>query len=302
LTKSKSEAKVAVVVPVYNGSRTICATVKCLLRQSHRPHEIIVVDDGSTDGTAEVLKVFEEGVRVISKPNGGPASARNSGVRAATGDFVAFTDGDCLPDGEWLAHLLRGFDAPEVAGVGGVIRRADEGLVSEYVDVIGLFNPGLGEDGSIIYLATGNACFRRGALLEAGLFDETFRKPGGEEPELCTKIRKMGYVLKAVEDAVVLHHHKQTVKNFLKTIANYGEGQFLFVTIWPEHRLQGDARKEMLRHLVALRTMFRRSLVYRPQHGLRKALFFSLLDQLKYPAFLWGYLRGQKKSSSARAS
>ena len=294
LTQPKSEAKVSVVIPVYNGSRTIRATVECLLRQSHRPHEIIVVDDGSTDGTAEVLKVFGEGVRVISKPNGGPASARNSGARAATGDFVAFTDGDCLPDVGWLEHLLRGFDAPEVAGVGGVIRRADEGPLSEYVDLIGLFDPGRGEDGTISYLATGNACFRRGALLEAGLFDETFRKPGGEEPELGAKIRKLGYVLKAVEDAVVLHHHKQTVKSFLKTMATYGEGRFIFATLWPEHRLSGDVRKEMVRRLVAVRTMLRQSLAYRPQHGLRKALFFSLLDQLRYPAFLWGYLRGRK--------
>ena len=282
-------------MPVYNGSQTICETVKCLVRQSHPPYEIIVVDDGSTDGTADVLKkVFKDGVRVLSKPNGGPASARNTGVRSATGEFVAFTDGDCLPDEEWLAHLLKGFDSPEVAGVGGVIRRADEGLLSEYVDIIGLFNPGRNQDGTVSYLATGNACFLRKALLEAGLFEESFRKPGGEEPELGAKIRSMGYVLKSVEDAIVLHHHRHTVKSFLKAMANYGEGRFIFGTIWPEHRLPGNERKRMLRQLVALRTMLRSGLAYRRRYGLRRALFFSLMDHLKEPAFLWGYLRGQK--------
>jgi O-antigen biosynthesis protein len=281
-------------VPVYNGRQTIGGTVECLLRQTRPAHEIIIVDDGSVDGTAEVLRPLADRVRVLSKPNGGPASARNVGVRAATGDFVAFTDSDCLPDREWLAALLKGFEGERVAGVGGIVRGLSRELISEYADVTGILDPERDRAGSVASLVTANACFRRDALLEAGLFDERFRKPGGEEAELCKRVTALGYKLAFVEEAVVLHHHKQTVKIFLKTMANYGEGRFVFGTIWPEHRLPGDARREMLRHLLALRTMLRRSLAYRPQYGLRKALFFSLLDQLKYPAFLWGYLRGRK--------
>ena len=284
----------SVVVPVYNSRQTIGGTVECLLRQTQPAHEIIIVDDGSVDGTAEVLRPLADRVRVLSKPNGGPASARNVGVRAATGEFVAFTDSDCLPDGGWLAALLKGFEDEQVAGVGGIVRGLGGEWISEYADVTGILDPERDRAGSVATLVTANACFRRDALLRAGLFDERFRKPGGEEAELCKRIMALGYRLAFVEDAIVLHHHKQSLKVFLKTMANYGEGRFVFGTIWPEHRLPGDVRKEMLRHLVALRTMLRRSLAYRPRYGLRKALFFSLLDQLKYPAFLWGYLRGRK--------
>lgn len=303
MTDPKSDAKVSVVVPVYNGARTICATVERLLRQSLRPHEVIVVDDGSTDGTAEVLKAFGESVLVISKPNGGPASARNSGIRAATGDFVAFTDGDCLPDPEWLANLLKGFDAPEVGGVGGVIRRADEGLVSEYVDLIGLFNPGRGRDGAISYLATGNACFRREALLKAGLFDETFRKPGGEEPELCTKIKKQGYVLRAVEDAVVLHHHKQSAPGLLKAMSNYGEGSYILEKMWPEHKSYENPRADLVKSLIlTIPRLPRKTVGYSRRHGLRRGILFTVLDYFRGPAYAWGYVRAMRNDARKGAA
>lgn len=301
-TNKSVGAKVSVVVPVYNSSRTISRTIECLLEQSLAAHEIIAVDDGSTDGSREILERFGSRIVLLSKPNGGPASARNLGVRAAGGEFVAFTDSDCLPHKEWLASLMRGFDDPRVAGVGGIVRGADEGPVSEYADIARVLDPERDSTGAITFLITANACFRRDVLLEAGLFDERFRKPGGEETELCKRIRLLGYRLGNVEDAVVLHHHKQTVKIFLKTIANYGEGRFIFGGIWPEHRLPDHSRKEMIRQAVALRTMFKRYLAYRPQHGRRKALLFSFLDQLKYPAFVWGYLRGQKKLSQKPAA
>ena len=288
------DSKVSVVVPVYNGRETIANTVNALLLQTLTPHEIIVVDDGSTDGSREILEGFGSQITVLSKPNGGPASARNVGIRAATGDFVAFTDSDCVPDRQWLASLLRGFSNPSVAGVGGIVRGLSSEMVSQYADITGILDPEWDGAESVASLVTANACFRRDALLQAGLFDERFRKPGGEEAELCKRIKSLGYELAAVDDAIVLHNHKRTLKIFLKTMANYGEGRFVFATIWPEHRLPGNVRKDMFRHLVAVRTMVRRSLAYRPQYGLRRALFFSVLDQLKYPAFLWGYLRGQK--------
>ena len=82
MTNRTDAWKVSVVVPVYNGGLTIRATVERLLAQTLRPHQIIVVDDGSTDHTAEVLGEFGGRITVLRKSNGGPASARNLGRHA----------------------------------------------------------------------------------------------------------------------------------------------------------------------------------------------------------------------------
>lgn len=165
---------VSVVVPVYNGRNTICGTVDAVLNQTLPPEEVIVVDDGSTDNTLDVLKKYGDRVTVLSKPNGGPASARNRGIVAATGKYVAFTDSDCVPDERWIENLLKKFDDPRVAGVGGHVRGADAGGMSQYADMVHLLDPAKYEDKSIRYLVTANACFRRDVLCEVGLFNEVF--------------------------------------------------------------------------------------------------------------------------------
>ena len=201
----QTEWAISVVVPVYNGGETISATIDHLLHQSLPPIEIIVVDDGSTDHTANILKRFDGRIKVLSKNNGGPASARNEGVRMASGSLIAFTDSDCFPDQDWLQNLVKGFHSLDIVGVGGTVLTAVTGLIAEYIDLHGWMNPSYSSDGSVRSLVTANACFRRDALLQANLFDERFRKPGGEDTELSARLRSMGYKFGFVETAVVRH-------------------------------------------------------------------------------------------------
>lgn len=287
--------KVSVVVPTYNRRLSARETVECLLRQSLPPHEIIVVDDGSTDGTADTLRqAFGDTVKVLSRQNGGPASARNSGIRATEADFIAFTDSDCLPAETWLSELLKGFDSPGVAGVGGVVRRADADLMSEYVDATGMLNP-LIRDGVVDYLVTANACFRRDVLFEANLFDERFVKPGGEDTELSVRVRSLGYELKFNPAAVVLHHHRQTLPALLKTMSNYGQGCYILFELWPERKTRFSPLARLIKSTVAVRNMFRRCVVYRKDHGFGKALLFTLLEHYGYTAQMWGYMKEERK-------
>jgi glycosyltransferase involved in cell wall biosynthesis len=86
--------RVSVVIPTYNSGPLVVEAVGSTLAQTAPPHEVIVVDDGSTDDTAERLARFGDGIRYIPKPNGGVSSARNLGVTEATGDAVAFLDAD----------------------------------------------------------------------------------------------------------------------------------------------------------------------------------------------------------------
>ncbi|MGE0132675.1 MAG: glycosyltransferase family 2 protein [Blastocatellales bacterium] len=296
MTVAGGHPHISVVVPVYNGEKTIVQTVECLLRQSLKPDEIIVVDDGSTDGTREALRKFDQRITLLTQANSGPASARNRGVKAAKYAFVAFTDSDCLPDEDWLLNLLRGFDNERVAGAGGSVRSAIRGLTGEYVDAVRLLDPQPDEAGEIPYLITANACFRRDALIEAGLFNERFRKPGGEEPDLCFRIRRLGYEFRFVEQALVHHHHRQTIKSFLNTIANYGEGLYVLGRLWPDYSIESPLMR-LIRKSVALRSIIQRIPGYAAKYGLSRAVYFSLLDYLRQVALLSGYLRGKRREA-----
>lgn len=104
--------KVSVVIPCYNCAGSIAETLESILSQSYRDVEIVAVDDGSKDSTAEVLATFADRIKVIAQPNSGVSIARNTGVQHATGDWVAFCDADDL----WRADKLEIF-AAALAGV-----------------------------------------------------------------------------------------------------------------------------------------------------------------------------------------
>lgn len=94
---------ISVVIPAYNIGKLVSRAIASVLAQTHQPDEIIVVDDGSTDDTADIIKSYGSKVKYIYQANLGLASARNTGIRAATCEWVAFLDGD----DEWLPDNLR---------------------------------------------------------------------------------------------------------------------------------------------------------------------------------------------------
>jgi glycosyltransferase involved in cell wall biosynthesis len=96
------QPKVSVIIPAFNSSPFIAATVWSVLDQTYGNIEIIVVDDGSTDATLDVLREFGDRIKALTKSNGGPASARNFGIRNASGEFIAFLDADDL----WMPEKL----------------------------------------------------------------------------------------------------------------------------------------------------------------------------------------------------
>ncbi len=106
---------ISCIVPVYNGKRYLKEAIDSILAQTYRPLEIIVADDGSTDGTASVVANYGNRVRCLWQPNAGPAAARNLGVRAAQGKFVAFLDSDDVWHPEKLSRQMARFQArPEL--------------------------------------------------------------------------------------------------------------------------------------------------------------------------------------------
>src|SRR5689334_9621809 len=122
---------VSCVVPVYNGERYLAEALDSILAQTHRPLQAIVADDGSTDGTAAVAAAYGDRVLVLRQANAGPAAARNLGLAAARGEYVAFLDADDLwhprklerqlarfrarPQLDYCVSLMQNFWMPELA-------------------------------------------------------------------------------------------------------------------------------------------------------------------------------------------
>ena len=102
---------ISCIVPVFNGERYLREALDSILAQTYRPLELLVVDDGSTDGTAAVVASYGEQIRYLSQPNAGPAAARNLGLQAAIGEFIAFLDHDDLWHPEKLARQMARFQA-----------------------------------------------------------------------------------------------------------------------------------------------------------------------------------------------
>lgn len=214
--------RVSVVVPAYNAAATLGACLAGCRVQTLPAHEIIVVDDGSGDATAAVA-ADAPGVHVLRQANAGPAAARNLGADAATGDWVAFTDADCVPEPGWLAALAACMDG-ETAAVGGTYGIANpaswlaRGIHAE----IQSRHARLFEGQPVDFLGSFNVAYRRGAFQRLGGFDTRFTQASGEDNDLAYRLADTGGRLRFTRAARVAHHHPEKVGPYLRTQARHG--------------------------------------------------------------------------------
>lgn len=118
LQRTKSAGQISVIIPVYNGEKYLDEALQSVLNQSVEPFEILIVDDCSTDRTAEIARRYGNGIRYIRREkNGGAAAVRNDGVKKATGDYIAFLDADDYWDKQKLALQLREIKKPGAANM-----------------------------------------------------------------------------------------------------------------------------------------------------------------------------------------
>ncbi|OGR51656.1 MAG: hypothetical protein A2049_10155 [Elusimicrobia bacterium GWA2_62_23] len=206
--------KVSVVVPVYNGARTIGLALDALLAQTHKGLEIIVADDGSTDATPELVK--GRPVKYLRQENAGPAKARNLGWRAAAGEIIFFTDADCVPEPAWVEKLLRLFEEPGVAAAGGTYGlRNPESLVAQCIHYdIQYRHSRLGRE--VSYIGSFSLAVRRTALEQVGGFDETFRIACGEDADLSYRLFKAGHKFRFDKECWVAHHFPTGAVHFVR--------------------------------------------------------------------------------------
>ncbi|HRN67482.1 MAG TPA: glycosyltransferase [Promineifilum sp.] len=240
----------SVIVPAYNAERTIGACVAALCAQQFdQPHEIIVIDDGSTDGTAAAARAA--GATVITTPNGRPAAARNAGIRAASGEIICCTDADCIPHPDWLRQITFPLaDSDIVACKGSYATRQTE-LVArfvqlEYEDKYDL----LRTEKYIDFIDTYSAAYRRETLLECGGFDERFDYL--EDQELSFRLAAKGYKMVFQPEAIVDHLHSATPGAYLrkKQIIGYWKAQV--VRRFPKRAVKDSHTPQVMKVQMAL--------------------------------------------------
>src|SRR4051794_24566288 len=232
-TPSPSWPKISVVVCTYNNQDTLRDCYDGLQKLEYPDYEVIVVNDGSTDGTDETTR--EYGFDLISTENRGLANARNSGLRAATGEIVAYIDADARPDPYWLAHLAVAFQKGAHVGIGGPNIPPPGG--SETAECVANAPGGpihvLLSDEIAEHIPGCNMAFRKWSLEAIGGFDPQFRI-AGDDVDICWRLQERGWTVGFSPGAVVWHHRRGSVRNYLKQQFEYGKAEALLEQKWPE--------------------------------------------------------------------
>jgi GT2 family glycosyltransferase len=286
---------VSVIIPVLNGEKTIGDCMASLLRTDYPPerHEILVVDNGSTDRTAEIVKNLP--VQYLREERRGAPAARNTGIKASRGELVAFTDADCVVTRGWLGELVRTFDEDRVGGVAGEIFPYPPNTSAErYAARVRSLSPQKYLSRPLLPFAVfANLAFRRDVFDRVGHLDEAITM-GAEATDFCTRfLRGTGLKLKYAPNAVVFHRYRATARRFFKQQWNYGRGHALLHIKYRREipwswRQSVVAYREVARAAGALVVS---GLHYGLRGGRAEDVYFSYFNFLKKLAERLGFIR-----------
>jgi glycosyltransferase involved in cell wall biosynthesis len=238
---------VSVVVPVYNGGEIFASCLRSLFSQTlpRDRYEVIVVDDGSTDGSGQLAASF--GAKVLTQRNAGAPAARNAGLFAARGRWVAFTDADCIPSRRWLQALLTNIerDPQSIGAAGKTTGYRSETPAARFVDLMsGLDAASYLRHPVFPFAPTGNVMYRRAYLMEIGGFETRYATY--DACDLHTRLLERYTGAFAYEpSAVVLHRHRTSWKAYWRQQYFYGVGYAQFLIA---HR---DRAQWRIRHQLA---------------------------------------------------
>jgi GT2 family glycosyltransferase len=218
---------ISVVVCAYNAAKTLdeCLRHTCALDYSRL--EVLVVDDGSTDATAEIAARYPR-VRLVGIAHAGLATARNEGLRQATGELVAYLDSDAYPSPEWPYYLALGMDNPAVGGVGGpnLPPPGDSPGAQRVARAPGGPLHVLLSDDRAEHVPGCNMAFWRQVLIETGGFDPVYTS-AGDDVDVCWRVLDRGWEIAFHPAAVVWHHRRSGLAPYVKQQLGYGRSEAL---------------------------------------------------------------------------
>ena len=234
----------SVVVPTYNRPERLrrCVAGVAALDYPRDRFEVVVVDDGSP---TPMRPVFNEAVagagpglaaRLVRQDNAGPAAARNRGAAEASGDYLAFTDDDCVPRPDWLSAYADRFANHPDALLGGrfvnALPRNFAAVASHTItdltyDLAERGGRGTGPGDAWLFV-TANLAVPREHFAAVGGFDESFPLAAGEDFDFCHHYQHAGHPAGYCPAAAVDHYHAMTLRQFWRQHFGYGRGMLQF--------------------------------------------------------------------------
>ncbi|MBZ9577955.1 glycosyltransferase family 2 protein [Patescibacteria group bacterium] len=198
--------KLSLYIPCFNAEAYVEEALKGVFKQGLAPDEVIVIDDASTDRTVDIVSRYP--VRLIRHTNNaGLASSRNTAIKNTNAEFIAALDADCIPKPDWLESLMKRFDSPKIAGVGGRLLEAHSSSVFDLWRRVHMKQYWIDEQTAPPFLFGSNAVFRRQALVKAGLYNEHLRN-NYEDVDICKQLKQEEYTL-IYEPKAIAHHLKR---------------------------------------------------------------------------------------------
>ena len=249
----EDQAFVSVVVPCFNGMKTIGDCLSSLADQTYSRDrfEVLLVDNGSRDGTCEFVQASFPWVRLVHCSEKGSGYARNAGIREARGELLLSTDSDCVADKSWIAQLVTLFQQapPEVAAIGGIIRPFSTRTAVEKYKRTWVGQPNAnGKEPGVRYTATPNAAFRTSIIRLVGSFDGAL---GFDDTDLGIRLIKAGYQIQYTDLAIVYHRNPASLAELYQHKSKYGKFGFDLARKHPEVLGQSTLGDELRKLRVA---------------------------------------------------
>jgi len=227
-------SRISVIIPAYNEEKRIPDLIESFKIQTVSPLETILVNDSSTDSTAKLASDF---FKVISTPRrGGPAAARNIGMKIAKGDVFAFMDADCHPETDWVEQIEKQFRDKNVSVIVGGARVVSSTLLGQAIAALGFPAGGaigfekmwrVAPDGTVRTVSSANFAIRKWVIEKIGGFDETFSYYC-EDAWFAHCLVKAGVPITYIPDIEVQHAPMESLHRFFVWHYNRGRGNYVF--------------------------------------------------------------------------
>ena len=225
--------RVSVVIPIYNGEADLPDLITCLLAQTYPVEQVeyLLVDNASSDRTASIIQTAaaaakSQGVTIYAVSANNIQSsyaARNVGIRASTGEIIAFTDVDCRPQPDWLFALVQPFAEPAVGLVGGaILSLPGKTILEKYAERTNTLSHKWPLSHPFCpYAAGANLAIRRQTLEQVGLFRPYLTT--GADVDICWRIqRQSDWQFAHTEQAIVKHRHRTSLPELCRQYRRYG--------------------------------------------------------------------------------
>jgi|WetSurMetagenome_2_1015567.scaffolds.fasta_scaffold31348_2 cellulose synthase/poly-beta-1,6-N-acetylglucosamine synthase-like glycosyltransferase len=209
---------ISIIIPAYNSQQTIRECLTAVLNQDwDGKMEVILVNDGSTDKTGEIVTEFKQ-IVVINIPNGGVSRATNVGIQASHYELIVLVDSDVILEQDWLRNVIPCFSDDKVGAVTGNVLTAN----TDFIGKLTGYHTELRIDRRPFYVeAAGgaNTAYRRQALLDVGFFNENLKV--GQDKDLSQRLNSAGYLIILNKKARCKHYWRTKLTSYFRQQYNY---------------------------------------------------------------------------------